>query len=479
MNNEITYNSSKNAFQQGQFQRSASLSQKIIESNVSNETKIIMKANYFFALLLYNQSDLKIDEAQSMASLLLGIQDENLRTSSYNAFLTNLCLYEMSKKKYESALKIIEKLATDNSDPTINDIYGSISLCQNIQPGNMSPFLSIWHNYLIKKSDSILKCVGEVYGSNYIPFLTGYAFFQNNNYSKAIDFFEISLSNKYRISESLNYAGICCFYLDRIKDSVNYFERAIRMKSPSISFSLFNLAEVCGVLGRKNEQLSLLKFYHRLQKVHQEGSISTLYLLARVTLENKDYDSASKQYSDLLYKITIEGIDPPSPHFIAEYSFILNMKGEFDSALGNLPPERAKSDFERLVVAHSLWLSGQYEECDKMISKFDDGFDILCNKALLSFISGDDRTAMRQINAARKKAPHDSRVTRNAVLFQLARQQTVKSGCAMWLSSLGYQRDHQPEFYEDLINQMKTSNNEDQLTLCVLENWKIFQRKKI
>ena len=261
-----------------------------------------------------------------------------------------------------------------------------------------------------------------------------------------------------------------------MKDSVNYFEKSIRLKSPFISFSLFNLAEVCGVLGRKYEQLSLLKFYDKLQRVHQEGSISTLYLLARVTLENKDYESASKQYRDILYKITIEGIDPPSPQFVAEYSYILNIKGDFESSLNNLNPESAKSDFERLVVAHALWISGRYEECEKMISRFDNGFDVLCNKALLSFIAGDDRTAMRQINSARKEAPHDSRITRNAVLFQLARQQTVKSGCAMWLSALGYQRDHQPEFYEDLINQMKISNDEDKLTLCVLENWKIFQR---
>ena len=175
----------------------------------------------------------------------------------------------------------------------------------------------------------------------------------------------------------------------------------------------------------------------------------------------------------------MEGLDPPSQHFISEYSYILNMKGDFDSALNNLPPENARTPFERLVVAHSLWLAGRYEECEKMISKFNDGFDIICNKALLSFISGDNRLAIQQINTARKVAPNDLRITRNAGLFQLSRQQTVKSGCAMWLSALGYQRDHQIDFYDNLINQMKISNNDDKLTLCVLENWKIFLRKKM
>lgn len=121
-------------------------------------------------------------------------------------------------------------------------------------------------------------------------------------------------------SESMNYLGICSFYLNRMKDSVNFFEKSIRMKSYTLSFSLFNLAEVCCILDKKYEQLSLLKFYNRLQQVHQEGSISTLYLLARVTLENDDLDSASKQYSDLYYKLTIEGIDPPSSNFVSEYS---------------------------------------------------------------------------------------------------------------------------------------------------------------
>lgn len=155
------------------------------------------------------------------------------------------------------------------------------------------------------------------------------------------------------------------------------------------------------------------------------------------------------------------------------------MKGDFNTALSVLSPENTRSDFERLVVAHSLWLAERFEKCELFISKFNSGFDVLCNKALLSFIAGDDRYSMQQINQARKEAPNDLRITRNAVLFQLSRNQTVKSGCAIWLSALGFQRDHQAEFYDNLINQMKISKEEDKLTLCVLENWKIFLRKKI
>ena len=110
MNNELAYNTSKAAFQQGQFQRSASFSKKILDSNVSDETKIIMRANYFFSNLLYTQVDLNINEARNISSLLLGIQNKKLRATSFNTFITNICLYEISKKKFESALKIIEKL---------------------------------------------------------------------------------------------------------------------------------------------------------------------------------------------------------------------------------------------------------------------------------------------------------------------------------------------------------------------------------
>ena len=215
-----------------------------------------------------------------------------------------------------------------------------------------------------------------------------------------------------------------------------------------------------------------------MQFLSHPGSLSTMYLLARTTLENRNYQDAASRYADIFIELTDKGIDPPSSTFIAEYSYALNMIGNCDVALDKLSLNNANTDFEKAVVAHSLFLSQNYRECEKIVNQLELTGENWCNKAILSFLSGDDRAALQQINNARKNSPNNEQIVRNAILINFSRPQTVKAGCVIWLTFCGYQKDHGPEFYQDLIDQMRLSGNQDELTICALENWKRFVLNK-
>ena len=497
MAEKSNYDSAKCYFQNGNFQKSSLYAEKVIDGKVSFDTKVIMKANMFFSKLVSTNSTLDEKTAKNISSLCFGIENQNLKKKVIVTFHQNLCLYQVSKNNFNSAFDLI-KIAQEYDDTNrSNEICGSLYLHNNSKPPIMTPFLSIWYNYLKKDYKYILQNIGELYGAQYMAFLAGYSHMLNKRHQKAIEYFNESITNGFRISECLNNAGICSFYLNNMKDAVEFLEKAIRVSSPSqlalltkLQFPqipLFNLAEVCGALERTAEQLELLKFYARLESSLKHGSISTLYLLAKITLENafldyfhinnEDIYAAYEKYNNIYEEIQLRGIDAPSITFPSEFAYVLNMKGDYQFALKIMPPKSAKTDFEKAVSGHSLWLAKQYQDCDDVIRNIATP-ESECNRALLSFISSHDKTTISLINNARRESPSDLRIARNASLIYLSRQQTILSGCSIWLTSIGYQLNHQPEYYQDIINQMKTSGKCDPLTLTTLENWKSFRSKK-
>ncbi|KAI5500492.1 TPR-like family [Trichomonas vaginalis G3] len=243
------------------------------------------------------------------------------------------------------------------------------------------------------------------------------------------------------------------------------------MKSSSelSSTAIFNTAEICGVMGRYEEQTSLLQLYARLEiGIRNHGSISTLYKLARLSLEEGDAHTAVGRYQYILDECRALGIDVPSPTFFVEFAHALNLISDYTTALNILPPDdHIKSTLARSVCGHTLFLAKRYDECLKMISDIQTS-DAITNQAILKYISDDERGSIQILEQARRRFPSEKSIMRTLVLIKYAKPNTIKSGCMMWLTYLGYQLNYEAEFYNDVVTRLTLAGSPDPVTISAL-----------
>jgi hypothetical protein len=179
----------------------------------------------------------------------------------------------MSRNEFESAIRLCRILDGLPPHERTDELIASIHLARRrFNASNMTPFFRIWKSYFARESESVLQISGELFGANYVDFLCGIALMQMRKWPESLECFERSISQNFRISASLNCAGICAFHLENIKLSVNFFERSVRSVS-QFGPSVFNFAEMCGFLGKTYEQQTLLEFYVRTEKVLNQGSL--------------------------------------------------------------------------------------------------------------------------------------------------------------------------------------------------------------
>lgn len=419
-----------------------------------------------------------MNEIESVCSLLDGIGDETLRSSSLCKFCQNIALICVRKGMIELSARYLMRAEDVDRTEKSKDMLDSLYLMKRETNDNLnSDFIKIWENHITQRYDDVLKLSGEMKDSNYLSYLKGFASMKKKNYHFAIKCFSKSIKLGFRITDSYNCLGICNFYMKNIRESINAFENGIKLSINCIEPLVFNLAEILGTIGKFDQQMDLLQFYCRLLKSKNNGSLSTLYKIAKITLKEGNYRDAIDKYQYILDEAVNNGNDLPSSTFASEYAYALNMIGDYKTAQKIFKCPDSPSYFEITVTAHSLWLENKFEECFNMIKNLETS-DSLSNKAILYYLSGNFKEAFMLSNKARQLEPDNLKIIRNSVLIQLSRQQNIRSGCLIWLTALHYQTDRDEEYYEDLKNVLSTSGLTDKLTICVLQNWKEIINKR-
>jgi tetratricopeptide (TPR) repeat protein len=315
---------------------------------------------------------------------------------------------------------------------------------------------------------SVLQISGEVFGAPYTNFLCGIALLRQKKFREALECFRLS---QFRITDSLLCSGICAFYLGQPRDSLTFFDRSIRAQS---ALGLFNLAELCGCLGKVYEQQILLQFFARAQFAAGEGSLATLYLLAQMPLREGDFRTAVERYQFVLRESVASGVDLPSPTFTLEYAHALNQIGDFAEAEQIFDGGQAADETAKLVRGHTLWGARQFDACRRILDRVG-APEAVANRGILTFLAGNDADALRQLNTARRFAPKNTLITRNAVLVHFAGKQTVRDGCIVWLTALRYQLHEEPHVYDEILAMLNLNGKPDPVTLAALKSWKKFR----
>ena len=465
------FSDGQRAFEIGQYSKAAEYFEKAIkEEGISYENKIISKANLFVSLYLSSEEMFSENEAYEILSLISGISDTSLRNSVTVLFSQNLSIICATHECHELAFKFLQIAQELDSTDHSNRIYDCfcLSFANDRLAFYLSDFSNLWASYLNRNYNNVLQLVGKFKNEVFYHFLTASAQMGLGNYHEALSEFDKSVSLSFRICESLNGAGICSYKLGRVKESIQYFERAMKSSVSACPDAIFNCAEICGCLGRTEEQTALLQLYARLEYVQtQTGSVPTLYKLSRLSLTNSAFHDAVNQYSYVLNECQNMGMEVPSPDFFCEYAYALNMISDYKTAEEVLPIERVHSDFGRAVHGHTLFLARKYQECYDLIKNIDT-YDSLCNIGILNFISGDERKALEVLESARRRFPKERQIVRTIVLIKFAKHNTIKSGAMTWLTYLGYQLHHTKEFYEDVIQGMQLNGNADPVTIASL-----------
>jgi tetratricopeptide (TPR) repeat protein len=468
----LPYLSAKRSFLNGHYGNAVQTLSETQFNDLSFDLMATFKANIFIARLLRDQANLDEADAFNTLSLLQGISSFSVRSSAIATFTRNLAIYQLNRSEHSSSLRYAE-LSQDalRSDQNL-ELVASIHLArQQFDFPTPLPFFRIWRSYFHSEYDSILQLSGELPNARFTPYLRAIAFYGLRRYEQAVENLNQSMANRFRISESLNLVGISLFYLQQIKDSAASFERAIR-STISIPEAVLNLAQLCGFLGKTYEQRTFLQYYARLQRLNQSASLSTLYMLAQLTLMEGNSQSAVDQYQFIADESVACGVDLPSDTFLMEFGHALNQTGDWKRAKSVFGSgEKPNGDIGRLVAGHTLWLEGKYAECREMIDRIGCG-EAMANRGILAFLAGNDADGIRQMQAARRFAPNDLAITKNTVLMMFAKEENVKSACSIWLTALNYQLDHEPEYYEELINALKVSGELDPVTFCALTNWR-------
>ena len=460
------------AFQSGKYSQAAELFEKSINNpKISFENKIIAKANLFISTYLSTEEHFQESEAYEILALIAGISNERTRNSVTALFAQNLSILCVTYEEYESAFKFLEiamEVDETNRSDRMFDCY-CLSFSNDRLSSHLTDFATLWASYLNKNYELVLQLVGNFKNEIFSSFLTATAHMGLGLYREALRDFEKSVSNSFRLTESLNGAGICAFKIGNIKESIHYFERAMKSSVTDCPDAIFNCAEVCGFLGRTEEQTALLQIFARLEYVTtHSGSVPTLYKLSRISLINSSFHEAVGQYQYVLQECQDTGMEVPSPDFFAEYAYALNMISDYKTAEEIFPIERVHNDFGKGVHAHSLFLAHQYNECEKLIANIDTP-DSITNVGILNFIAGDERKALQILEGARRRFPKERDILRTIVLIKFSKPKTVKSGAMTWLTYLGYQLHHTKEFYEDIIQGMLLQGNADPVTIAALQ----------
>ena len=466
------FSDAQKAFQSGKYSLAAELFEKSINSpNISFENKIISKANFFISTFLSSDECFQENDAYELLALIAGISNEQIRNSVTALFAQNLSFLCVKYEDYESAFKYLqiaqEVDETDRSE-RIYDCF-CLSFANDRLSSHLSDFAALWASYLNKNHELVLQLVGNFKNDIFSPFLTASAHMGLGLYQEALNDFKNSISNSFRITESLNGAGICAFKIGKIKESIRYFERAMKSSVAECPGAIFNCAEVCGTLGRTEEQTALLQIFARLEYVTtHSGSVPTLYKLSRISLLDSSFHEAVGQYQYVLQECQETGLEVPSPDFFGEYAYALNMISDYKTAGEVFPLERVHNNFGKAVCAHTLFLAHQYKECEEIIANIDSP-DSLTNMGILQFIAGDDRKALQILEGARRRFPKEREIVRTIVLIKFSKPKTAKSGAMTWLTYLGYQLHHTKEFYEDIIQGMLLQGNADPVTIASLQ----------
>lgn len=467
-----SYSSAKRAFLSGQYRECSRKIEEVLEGSLAFDQQAVLKANLFVSGLLQSGVNLNECEALDIIALLKGILRKEIRMKAIGAFCRNLILYQISKGMYQSALKFVDILQENVPSSENSRLIAIIFLSQkNVEFEDTSAFARIWKSYFTGDYQSILQISLE--NENFVPFLRGVAFFHMQKWSDALKEFRESINLRYRMEDSLNYAGICSFSMKQMKDAVEFFEKSIRCSQIGTS-SVFNLAEVCGVLGRSFEQQSLLQFYVRLEKAQNKGSLSTLYLLARMSMKDRDWRTAVDRYQVILDEAKDTGMDLPSDTFLIEFAHALNQIHDSKTAMELLNGQATQTVEAKEVLAHTLYLERKYHECKELIRTIKTP-ESTANKAILEFMSGNEMEAMKLITEARKSSPGELAITRVASLFMFAKPNAAKGGAAIWLTACGYQLNQSPSYYDELLQSCRYGGMEDPVTVSSLEYWRHHQ----
>lgn len=457
------------AFDSGQYEKSSQIFEQMIENQQEFTHKTILKANNFIAKYLSSNEEIPEKDVDSMISLLSGIPDEITRKRSIYLFTKNVTLYYASHKNAELAFKFVE-IAYQN-DVTLESEKLYDSLCLQFKDYRIndrhSSFVKLWNSFV---NEDYKNCLQHLdIADKCSSYIAGCCYLSMGHIKDALKSFQESINKKFRISDSLIGAGICVYKLKNIKQAMEYFTQAMRASSELSAAAIFNAAEVCGALQKYDEQTSLLQIYARLEiGIRKRGSIGTLYKLAKLSLQSGDAHSAVDRYQYIMDECKSLGVDLPSPSFIIEFAHALNLIFDYETAKSILDTVNPTDDLTRAVIAHTLFLSRNYLECEQLILGLETP-DGLANQAILKYISGNERGAIQQLEQARRRYPNEKAILRTLVLIKFAKPQTVKSGCMTWLTYLGYQMHYESEFYEDVITRLTLAGSPDPVTISALK----------
>lgn len=494
MDDNRAYFQAKKAFERNDFETSIQNLELIPKKNF--EFNIIIEANMYIAKILSNKISFSMETADSIISKFNGVESKN-RSKLITCFSQNLSLILFNQKKYDLAFHFIDVAQHYDSTTKSFDIFCSICLSvspdQLPNPLTLSPLLLAWHQHLMNKNEILSKI--EPSTSNdphnsldkFKYYLAARANLSLKRYEQAFPLFKQSAKLLYRTSESLNLAAICAFHLGNYRTALELFTSSLQFQSFIPSFCIFNAAEAAGALGHLNIQKTLLEHFSRMEySLTGKPSLQGLYLLTRASLFNKDLHTSSK-YEAIFQNAKENGSDLPSKDFMIEYAYSLCLERNFEKAESlihnnsffeqTLSQIGSKTPFEKKVRAWISFGNQKFDQVYKALIGLNDANSYI-NRALIFLLAGEINSAISEAEIARKLNPENKDIIRRSVLIHLCKEQTIKKGYAIWLSSLGISLNEKSEYYSILLKSLKSSIEPDPLTISALDFWNKHCTKK-
>jgi len=460
----LNYKKCMNLFAKGQVIQARS-AMKYFENHDLFNIKVIMKANLYILGLLENKSSFREDEVKDIVVLIGGISNRELFQSTMCVFLRNIVLILSHGDNYQLTYGYFVKSLEFNQSDLYNQSF-FLHHHQNSDDVQKSPFYILWDCYLNQINFEYQTLTHYFGDSNFFSFVIGFDCFLRGEYLKSKQYMNDSIKKCFRIAECYNIIGICEYHLNNIELSMRQFENSYRISMSKES--LFNMAELCGVIRKPDEQLFLLKQYLALD--HDQitnGSISTLLKIAQILLEKKQYQESLSQYEYIKNECMENGWDFPTYSFIIEMAHVYNMLGDSSSALALLLSYKSYSLPYSEVLAHSYFLSSQYDLCEKCLQHLQSA-EAYSNKSILLFLRNDIALSIQNIDKSRRMNPNKLHFARLSSLIRLSTKTFIRSGYEIWLTTHGFQTHHQKSFYQELLTLMSIEENTDQLVLGAL-----------